>query len=276
MLWMEDGCHDRCYFSTNNDMVGGMKVQSIDRTFDILELLAHHDNGMNLTEIGSSLDLPRSTVFRLLAVLKDRNYIEKSDNSVYRLGLGFIGLCSGLLNSLELKTEAQVHLRRLSHLTGQVAFLAIEQEGEVAYIDKVEKHKEIRSYCFIGQRVAMYCSALGKSLLMAWSDDEIRQYAAETPMSRKTANTIIDAEALVNEVNLSRSRGYSVDNEEIDMGMKCVAAPIFDYRKNIVAAVSTSWDLSLYEEDVTEKNIALVKETALEISLRMGLQGRSR
>ena len=254
-----------------------MKVQSIDRTFDILELLAFHDNGMNLTEIGKHLDLPRSTVFRLLAVLRDRNYIEKNDSSsVYRLGLGFIGLCSGLLNSLELKTEAQVHLRRLSSLTNQVVFLAIEQEGEVAYIDKVERHREIRSYCFIGQRVPMYCSALGKSLLMAYSEEGIREYAARTPMEKKTENTITDADSLIKELEDSRKRGYSVDNEEIDLGMKCVAAPIYDYRNTIIAAVSTSWDLAGSEEDVTERNIALVKETAHEISLRMGFQGSGR
>ena len=96
-----------------------MSVQSIDRTFDILELLSHFESGLSLTEISEKIDLPKSTVHRLLKVLRDRNYIEKSESpNVYRLGLAFIELCSGLLNSLELKTEAQVYLRKLMQQTG--------------------------------------------------------------------------------------------------------------------------------------------------------------
>jgi len=253
-----------------------MSVQSIDRTFDILELLSHFESGLSLTEISEKIDLPKSTVHRLLKVLRDRNYIEKSDSpNVYRLGLAFIELCSGLLNSLELKTEAQVYLRKLMQQTGQVVFLAIQQEGEVVYIDKTERHNEIRDYCFIGQRRPLYCTALGKSLLMGCSEDEIRELVDPATMTRFTDNTITDIESLIREVHISRERGYSIDNEEVELGMKCVSAPILDYRNMVIAAVSTSWDLSYTEEDVTERNARLVMETAKSISLRMGYRGKT-
>ncbi|WP_319562428.1 IclR family transcriptional regulator [Marispirochaeta sp.] len=252
-----------------------MSVQSIDRTFDILELLAHFESGLSLTEISEKIDLPKSTVHRLLKVLRERNYIEKSDSSnVNRLGLAFIELCSGLLNSLELKTEAQVYLRKLSQQTGQVVFLAIRQDGEIVYIDKTERHNEIRDYCFIGQRRPLYCTALGKSLLMGCTDDEIRELVDPASMTRFTDHTITDIDSLINEIHISRDRGYSIDNEEVELDMKCVSAPILDYRNIIIAAVSTSWDLSYTEDDVTERNVRLVMETARSISLRMGYRGQ--
>ena len=249
-----------------------MSVQSIDRTFNILELLSGQDDGLSLSEIAERIDLPKSTVHRLLKVLRERNYIEKSD-SVYRLGLAFIELCSGLLNSLELKTEARVDLKRLSQQTGQVVFLAIQHESDIVYFDRIEKHHEIRDYCFIGQRRPLYCTALGKSLLIGLSEEEIRELIDPKSMVSYTEHTITDLDTLIKDVQVSRARGYSIDNEEVEYGMKCIAAPIRDYRNMVIAAVSTSWDLSSMKEDVGERNIQLVTETARAISMRMGYRG---
>ena len=253
-----------------------MSVQSIDRTFDILELLSRFERGLSLTEISEKIDLPKSTVHRLLKVLRDRNYIEKSDSpNVYHLGLGFIELCSSLLNSLELKTEAQVYLRKLMQQTGQVVFLAIRQEDEIIYIDKKEKHTGIRDYCFIGQRRPLYCTALGKALLTGCSDDEIREIVDPAGMTGFTGNTITNVDSLIRDVHISRERGYSIDNEEVEPGMKCVSAPILDYRNTVIAAVSTSWDLSSSKDDFTEHNAGLIMETARSISLRMGYREKT-
>lgn len=264
-----------------NAKATGMKVQSIDRVFDILELLSVEHEGMSLTEISRSLDLPTSTVFRLLAVLRDRNYIEKNDStSVYRLGLGFVELTSLYLSNIELKTEAQPYLRKLSKITGQVVFMAIEQEGEVVYIDKYEQFREIRNYCFIGQRRPLYCTALGKSLLTGFAEDGIRSLYDGVDLRKVAPNTITDVEKLIQDVRLTRQRGYSVDNEEMEPDMYCVAAPIYDYRGGVIAAVSTSWDLVNHKDADRQRNIDLITEATMNISIRMGyrpagLDGRS-
>lgn len=250
-----------------------MKVQSIDRVFDILELLSTEHEGLSLTLISQKVDLPTSTVYRLLSVLRDRNYIEKNDaTNVYRLGLGFVELTSLYLNNVELKTEAHPYLRRLSTLTGQVVFMGIEQDGELVYIDKYEQFNEIRKYCFIGQRRPLYCTALGKSLLSGFEDDGIRQLYRDKELKAMTPNTITDVEALIREVRRTRERGYAIDNEEIEEGLYCVSAPVYDYRGTVIAAISTSWDLVKHGSSDREKNIDLVKEKALEISIRMGFQ----
>lgn len=248
-----------------------MKVQSIDRAFDIMEYLSREPEGLSLTEISQKLDLPTSTVFRLLSVLRDRNYINKNDStSVYKLGLGFLELISIYLGSLELKTEARPYLRRLSQQTGQVVFMGMEQDHELVYIDKYEQFNEKNNFCFIGQRHQLYCTALGKSLLIKYSSEEIYKIYEEKVLESYTEKTITDLDELIKQVEQNHERGYSIDDEENEMGTCCVAAPIYDYRKTIIAAVSTSWHIDSKDSDEIKHNIDLVKETAADISTTMG------
>jgi DNA-binding IclR family transcriptional regulator len=253
-----------------------MKVQSIDRAFDIMEHLSREPEGLSLTMISQKLNLPTSTVFRLLSVLRDRNYIDKNDTTnVYKLGLGFLELTSMYLGSLELKTEAKPYLRRLSQQTGQVVFMGIEQQNELVYIDKYDQFNERNNYCFIGQRHQLYCTALGKSLLIGHSNEDIRMLYEHTGLAPYTEKTITDIDELIKQIEQNRERGYSIDDEENVMGIYCVASPVYDYRGVIIAAVSTSWHLDSKEVHDRERNIALVKETAFEISTHMGYINRS-
>jgi DNA-binding IclR family transcriptional regulator len=247
-----------------------MKVQSVDRVFDILETLAHEQEGLNLTEISQKIDLPTSTVFRLLSVLRDRHYVEKVEpTNTYRLGMGLVELTSMHLNNLELKTEAQIPLKRLSKTTGQVVFMGIIQESSLVYIDKYEEYNEMRKYCFLGQRHQLYCTALGKTLLTAYTDSEIKKLFKSVSLEAHTPFTITDIDRLLQAVHLSAERGYSFDDEEDQLGVICLAAPVYDYRGNIIAAISTSW--SSQRRDLIESLIPLVTQTAQEISANMGL-----
>lgn len=253
-----------------------MKVQSIDRAFDILEHLSRNPEGLSLTTISNKLDLPTSTVFRLLSVLKDRNYISKNKaTNLYRLGLGCIELTSMFLGSLELKTEAQPYLRRLSLQLGQVVFMGIESDNELVYIDKYEQFNDRDNYCFIGQRHQLYCTSLGKSLLIGYSNDEIRNLYKKTGLKSYTEKTITDIEELIRQIDQNRINQYSIDDEENLMGTYCVAAPVYDYRGKIISSISTSWSLKAYGLTNFERNVALVKETANEISTHMGYINKS-
>ena len=247
-----------------------MKVQSIDRVFDILELLSKEPNGMILTDIGKKLNLHKSTVYRLLNSLKTRGYIEKkSDSNIYKIGLGFIDLCSGYMNNLELKTEAEPYLRKLSMFTTQTVFLAILQDYQAVYIDKVEKFDSLRRYSIIGLRTPLHCTALGKSLLLGFNDDEIRKIYENKEFIIKTKKTISNAVKLIEEINISRKRGWTLDNEEFEEGVRCIAAPIYDYRNKIIAAVSTSWFIKISDLDMN-KIAGYVTDAAYDISRHMG------
>jgi len=245
-------------------------VQSIERVFDILELLSHEPNGLYLTKIGERLDLHKSTVYRLLSVLKNRGYIEKDETSgYYRLGPGFVELASLFLNSIELKTEAEPHLRQLSQITGQTAFLATLQGSEVVYLGKVEQYNSLRKYSIIGQRRPIFCTSLGKALVMHRPMGEIRELIKDVPFQTFTPNTLKDFDSLFKDLEISRRRGWTADNEEYEPNIRCLGAPILDYRGVVVAAVSAAW--STFNPVITFEQIAPhVLEASRQISLRLG------
>jgi IclR family KDG regulon transcriptional repressor len=245
-------------------------VQSIERVFDILELLSHESKGLNLTKIGTSLDLHKSTVHRLLSVLKKRGYIEKEEESGrYRLGPGFVELASLFLNNIEFKTEAEPHLRQLSQITGQTVFLATLQGREVVYLDKVEQYNSLRKYSVVGQRRPIYCTALGKALVMHRSMAELKELLKDIPFEKFTPNTHPDLDSLLEDLDACRDRGWTADNEEFEPNTHCLGAPVFDYRGSTVAAVSAVWS-TLNPQITFEFMAPHVLEAAHQISLRLG------
>ena len=253
-----------------------MKVQSLDRTFDILELLSKEQYGLNLTEIGNRLNLHKSTVYRLLNSLKNRGYIEKkTSNGMYRLGLGFIELCSLYLNNLELKTEAEPFLRNLSSVTTQTVYLATLLDNEVIYIDKYEQFNSIRKYSIIGNRRPLYCTSLGKAFLMGMNNNLIRELYKNKELTYITPQTLTDVDSLIKDIELSRERGWTFDNEECEADIQCIGAPIYDYRNNIIAAISTSANKSILKDLKLETVADHVLDTSMRISRYMGYRNNN-
>jgi len=247
-----------------------MTVQSIERVFDILELLSKEQNGLQLTEIGRRLDLHKSTVYRLLAVLRKRGYIEKSESTNrYRIGAGFIELSSMYLNNVELKTEAAPYLRKLSQMTKETVFLAMIQDTEVVYLDKFEQFSSLRKYSVIGQRRPIYCTSLGKAMIMHRSEEEIVKLFEGVVFERFTEKTIRDVPALLVELEKCRARGWTMDDEEYEPGVQCIGAPLLDYRGTAIAAISVVW--SMYNSKVNPEELAgYVVDIASSISKRLG------
>ncbi|MBN1646995.1 MAG: IclR family transcriptional regulator [Spirochaetales bacterium] len=251
-----------------------MKVQSLSRTFDILELLSKEQQGLSLTDISTNVDLHKSTVYRLLSSLMERGYIEKRETK-YKLGMEFVELCSLYLNSLELKTEAESVLRELSMRTTQTVYLATRQDTEIVYIDKMELYNSIRKYSIIGQRRPMYCTSLGKSFLMGMSNLEIRELLKDETFAPRTSKTITAMDQLITDVEMSRERGWAFDNEEWEDRIRCIGAPVFDYRGHTIAAISTVWYMNPNDDaDIVEKTAGHIMEAAEEISKRMGFRNR--
>ena len=134
-------------------------VQTLDRTLDIIELLATVPNGMGVTEIGQKLGLHKSTVYRLINALVKRGYLEKEQSTgLYKIGLKFVEISSLHLQQIELKTEAVPYMRNLSELTGQVTHLAILDETEVVYIEKIDVIQSLRMYSQIGKNTCILFS----------------------------------------------------------------------------------------------------------------------
>jgi DNA-binding IclR family transcriptional regulator len=249
-----------------------MKVQSIERVFDIIEYIANQRGPVTLSQVASDLELPVSTVHRLLGSLLERGYVEQAaGNRQYKIGIRFIELASQYLRSLELRTEATPFLRELSRRGGHPAMMATMMDDEIVYLERLDEQGiNLRNYSFIGQRRPLYSTGLGKAILMGLPKSKRDELIARLKLVRKTANTITDPERLKAELDLSLERGYSRDNEEETLGFRCLAAPIRDYRNQVIAAISTSWLSDFFDSVDEDKLAALVMETARKISQRMG------
>jgi len=250
-------------------------VQTLDRALKIIELLAVNPEGFGVTEIGVKVGLHKATVYRLLAYLVTQGYIEKDEaRPVYTLGLKFIELASLRLNQVELKTEANPYLRKLAAALDQPVHLAIQAGQEAVYIEKIEPRAHLRMYSQIGKRIPLYCSSLGKCLLIDLADTELEALAERTVFQAFTPTTKTTAAGFVADVRLARQRGWALDDQEHEAGIRCIGAPIRDFTGHIVAAVSASGEVAVIRPDPEAKVSDLVVETAHAISRRLGWLGR--
>jgi len=259
------------YIMDQEDLVPDTKVQSLDRTFNILEVLAREPNGLTLAEVSTKVALPRSTTFRLLSVLLQREYVRKaSDTNRYRLGPGIIELSSNYLNNLELKTESAPFMRELALALGTIVFLARRQGDMMVYIDKQDQFTSLRKYAIIGEQRPLYCTALGKALILDMDDETIRNLFSKTTFQQFGPHTHTNLDSLIRDIHQSKTRGWTYDNEEAEPGMNCIAAPIRDYRGQIISSISTSWTLDSRPDLEPEKVAVHVMKAARAISAAMG------
>lgn len=245
-----------------------MTLQTVERALMILEMISTQPRSQKQLEEITGFN--RSAVRRLVFTLLDNGYIEKDINTnAYKLGLKVVELSSLRLNQVELKTEAVPFLRELSMHTNQVCHLGILSESEVVYIEKIQPLNSISMFSSIGRRLPVYSSAMGKVLLSRFSDEKVLSMLAKIEINKITQNTITDINDILNEVKKANKLGFAVDDEENEENIWCIGAPIYDYKNNIIAAISTSGN---NREIIKEENsiIEKVKYTAHEISKRIG------
>ena len=245
-------------------------IQVIDRAFDILELLADERDGLGVTDIAARTGLNKSTAHRILSALGARGYVERSGRGIYRNGLKLVDLASVHLNRVELKTEARPYLRELTARMNLTTHLAILDGTDAVYIDKVAVESSLRLYSQIGRRIPVHCSALGKSLLSGLSERELAALVSGYRFEVFTPTTPADAGVLLRQVAAVRERGYAVDDAEHEPGVRCIAAPIRDYRGKVVAAVSLTGPAEVVCPARETEIADWVVRTARDISRRMG------
>lgn len=247
-------------------------LQTVDRALQLLEILAEHPKGMQPKEIEEVLELNKVTVHRLLATLENRGFIERMGNA-YVIGLKLVELSSMKLSNVELKTEAAPYLRELVTRLGLPVQMAILEGTEAVFIDKIESRNSFRMYSQIGKRIPLYASGVGKVLLLQEGDEEIRQKLDTVKFTAFTPKTLTSVEKVIEAVKVARKKGYAVDDEEHEEGIFCVAAPIYDYRDKVIAAISVGDINKQFIKGTNAKQIELIKETAKEISKRLGYLG---
>ncbi|MDD3367614.1 MAG: IclR family transcriptional regulator [Lachnospiraceae bacterium] len=253
-------------------MVTGMEenVRVVDRVFDILEALAHSSEPMSLAQIAETTGMSKSTVHRLLSTMCARQYVEKLGDGIYRIGYKLIETVSYHINALELITESKPYLSEIRRDLNLTTHLGILDGHDVVYVERLDLYPDTRLYTQVGYRSPAYCSSMGKVLLSCLSGEELDEVLYDCPFNRFTLNTITDPHEFKRYLKVVRKQGWAMDNEEYQMGHRCVGAPVFDYKGAAVAAISASGSIREISDDKLETIIKYVKNSAAQISKRMG------
>ncbi|MGD0152564.1 MAG: IclR family transcriptional regulator [Thermacetogeniaceae bacterium] len=250
-------------------------VSSIDRALDILLLIFRERREMGITEIAADLGIYKSTVHRALGTLQERGFIEQNPvTNKYWLGIKLFTLGMLYRDKMKIQELARPFTEKLAEQCREVVHLGIlesdeHEPGRVVVIDKVETQKVLKLTPAIGTGTKAYCSALGKALL-AYQPDEYLQRIAQNNLERYTPNTITDVQELKRELCQIKEQGYSIDREEIELGLICIGAPIFTVQNRVIAAISVSGPTTRLTPDRMPEIIAAVKEAAARISERIG------
>jgi DNA-binding IclR family transcriptional regulator len=247
---------------------------TVAKAISILDILASTaDTGISLTELSSLIDMPKSSTHRYLATLHELGLAVRKGNDRFYLGTKVIELAGSYLVKSDLRNESQDVLNELAEKTGETIHLAVPSGAEVVYIAKVESKHALVMSSHIGARIPMYCSALGKAIL-AFGGEEYLNTILTHPMIQRTPNTITTVEALKIELSLTQRRGYAIDNEENEVSISCVGAPIFDYNATPIAAISISVPHQRINQESYEILGPLVMEAADMVSRRKGFSGK--
>jgi len=254
--------------------VPGLEVQSLQRTFDILEVVANSVSPVSLKYITDETGLPKSTVYRLLNNLEKRDYVKCNSNGSYRLGIQLLMMSQRAEQNFDIKHLARKYLVQLNKLTKETVHLGILTKHRVLYVDTVESPHALRLVAKLGTTNSVHCTALGKALLVEHDAAIIREFLAIDGMERRTEYTLCTVDAYLAEIAKIRRVGYALDDCESELDGRCIGAPIYDNSGQVVAAISISGLASRFSKEYIEKEVAgKLLESTGEISRALGYAG---
>ena len=245
-------------------------IKSLDRAMEIFEYLSTHQ-GLPLSQLASDLDQSPATVYRVLVTLETRGLVEfDPEEQFWHIGSRAFVIGTRFLRRTSLVDRARPILRDLMEATGETANLGVERGGKVLFLNQVETHESIRAFFPPGTLSDMHASGIGKALLANMEPRRLKAWLRDRDLARFTQHTIADPDALIDELELTRARGYSIDAEEKNIGMRCIAAPVYNMYGEVVAGISVSGPTSriglLSIEDIS----ATVMQAARDLSQAIG------
>ncbi len=255
----------------NGGRVGDGKNQSLTRALTLLERLADSPGGMNLTDLSQQLGIPPATVHRLLSTFEELDFVEQDSE----LGLWFVGLKTftvgnAFLNRRDFVSTARPHMEALVDQCGETVNLGIVDDGEVVFVSQVESREVMRMIVRLGSRSPIHASGVGKAMLANMSDARVARILERRGLPRFTEQTIDNPAAFREELDQIRQQGYALDDEEHAVGLRCVAAAIYDQNGQALAAISLSGPKArMVDERLAELGSA-IQQTAEEITQALG------
>lgn len=248
---------------------------TVDRTLSILEAVSHSEHGLTNSDISRRLKIPKSSASYILRVLENRGYLLRENGSgKYRLGLKLMGLTRDMLTHIDVREIAKPVMEEFVRRVNLSSHLAVLDNGRAVYVEKVEALNFVKMDIWVGHRLPVHSTAIGKVLVSNMTPDEISGILNLRGMDKRTPKTIMTPAKYLKEIEKVKTFGFAIDNEENSSGVRCVAAPVFDAQGQIVAALGTSATTTQLNEDNLPKIVKLIQQSGLNISGQMGYQAK--
>ena len=249
-------------------------IQSAERIFKVMELLAEKGE-MGLLELSQELNLNKSTIHRMLSSLIYMGYARQNEaTQKYKLTFKLVTMAGKLLEHTDILPIARPYLENLSKFSGETVHLVQREGSHILYIDKVEANVgSIRMVSHVGMAFPMYCSGVGKAIMATMGEEELVNVWNESHIEKKTEHTITDFHQLKQVLEQVKEQGYALDNEENELGVRCIAACIYDYHKRVKYAFSISGPVSRMSDERIRELSYEVLRVKRELSLELGYRG---
>jgi DNA-binding IclR family transcriptional regulator len=246
-------------------------VPALVRGLAILERIAKSRRGLTFAQLTRQFDFPKSSVHTLLLTFEREGYLQRdTDTGRYMTGNKLVNIASMTIDGVVLREKAAPFLHALAADTALTAHLAILDRDEVTVVAKVDRAGRHRVATWIGKRVDIHCTSLGKCLIAYLPDGEVDRLIGDRSLLRHNENTIVSPLQLKKELGRTRALGYAIDDEEEEIGVRCIGAPVWNWDGHVVAAVSVTGSTSRINAERLEQIAGQVKQTALGISRQPG------
>jgi DNA-binding IclR family transcriptional regulator len=248
---------------------------AVERALTMLETVAQSSEGLSNAEISRKLNIPKSSASYILRTLETRGYFARDpETGKYRVGLKILSLSRGALGGIDVRGVALPVMRRLMQQTSLTCHLAVLDGPEAVYIEKVEPETFIRMDTWVGRRMRVHATSVGKAIVAYIPQEELEKILHKSGMEKRTPKTITTLPRLLKELEKVREQGYAVDDEENNPGARCIAAPIFDEQGLIVASIGLSGTTQQVSSQTMPRIVEELKDAARHISMRMGFRSR--
>ena len=247
---------------------------AVERALNILEAAANRRDGLTNSEISHKLGIPKSSASYILRTLEGRGYLRRDpETGRYRLGLKILSLGGDARANLDLAEVALPFMRGLQDRIHLTIHLAVLDQGEAVYIEKVEAPGFFKVNTWVGRRMYLHSTSVGKCLLAWLPKPEVETLLRQQGMKKRTPKTISSVAKLLSGLERVREQGHALDDEENSLGARCVGAPIFDATGGVTAALGVSGTLTQMDEENMVKIVDALKETARRISRQLSRSG---
>jgi DNA-binding IclR family transcriptional regulator len=244
-------------------------VNSVQHAARILRVLGGSADPMSMSDVARRVNLSKTATYHLLRTLELEKFVAKDSTARYRLSWGVYELGSSVMRSIDLMRVARVHVDKLAEDTGEVVLIGIVDEGTVLYLDRVASAGATSMLASAGRRTALHATATGK-LLLANQRERFVQAIIDAGLTRRTAKTVCDGDALRAELAQIRARGYATCWQEFDNALSSVAAPLIDYTGSPVAALAIAGSSTRITRASLPAILALLLPVAEAISVELG------